>query len=104
MQLVFQLANDEGKFSVNNEGYIILADSLDRESTSSYNLTVTVSDSGQPRFSTTGYLYIEVTDINDERPQLERVRIYLVSTIAYASSYNLMHRTRTISWFLRTLR
>ena len=61
------------KFSINNEGCITLIDSLDRESTSAYNVTVTVSDRGQPQFSATDYLFIEVTDINDEAPQLDRV-------------------------------
>lgn len=72
--MVFQLANDEGKFSIDNNGLISLADSLDRETTDSYNLTVTVSDRGQPSRSATDYLYIEVTDENDVSPQLERVR------------------------------
>ena len=74
LQLVFQLANDEGKFSVTNDGRITLADSLDRESTDSYNITVTVSDRGQPVRSATDYLYVLVDDVNDEPPQLERVR------------------------------
>lgn len=71
--MIFQLANDEGKFSIDNEGYITLSGSLDRESASSYNITVTVLDRGQPQFSATNYLYIEVTDVNDVEPELERV-------------------------------
>lgn len=74
LQLVFQLANDEGKFSIDGEGRIRLLDTLDREERGSYNLTVTVSDRGQRPLSTTDYLFIEVTDVNDERPQLDRVR------------------------------
>lgn len=74
--MVFQLANDEGKFSIDGEGRITLLDTLDRESRPSYNLTVTVSDRGQRPLSTTGYLFIEVTDVNDERPRLDRVSHY----------------------------
>lgn len=73
LQLVFQLSNDQGKFSINNQGYITLLDSLDRETRSSYNISVTVSDRGQQPLSATDYLYIEVTDVNDVRPQLDRV-------------------------------
>lgn len=72
-QLVFQLTNDEGVFSINSNGQIRLAASLDRETTSSYNLTVTVSDRGQPPRSVSDYLYVEVTDINDVRPRFQRV-------------------------------
>ena len=39
----------------------------------SYNITVTVLDRGQPQFSETNYLFIEVTDVNDVEPELERV-------------------------------
>lgn len=70
---MYQLANDEGKFSITGDGDIILADTLDRESTDFYNLTVTVSDRGQPVLSTTDYLPVIVTDINDEAPRLNRV-------------------------------
>ena len=75
LQLVFQLANDEGRFAISDDGSITLAQSLDREATDSYNLTVTVSDRGQPVRSATDYLYVEVTDVNDEPPILERVRV-----------------------------
>ena len=83
VQLVFQLANDEGRFSVDDEGQITLLDSLNREARGSYNLTVTVSDRGQQPRSTTGYLYIEVTDVNDEEPQLDRVRVQARDTYDY---------------------
>ena len=67
------MANDEGRFSIDNEGRITLSGSLDRESAGSYNITVTVLDRGQPQFSETNYLFIEVTDVNDVEPELERV-------------------------------
>ena len=70
---MFQLTNDEGRFAIDENGVITLAASLDREATSSYNITVTVSDRGQPPESATNYLYVEVTDINDVSPQLDRV-------------------------------
>lgn len=75
IQLVFRLTNDQGKFSINNQGYITLLDSLDRETRSSYNVTVTVSDRGQQPLTATGYLFIEVTDVNDVEPELDRVRL-----------------------------
>lgn len=74
---MFQLANDEGRFAIDNNGVITLASSLDRESRSSYNISVTVSDRGQSPLSATEYVYVEVTDVNDVSPQLETVRIML---------------------------
>ena len=71
---MYQLANDEGKFVIDEDGAITLASSLDRETTGFYNLTVTVSDQGQPSRSATNYLYIRVEDINDVPPEIETVR------------------------------
>lgn len=72
---MFQLTNDEGRFSIDDEGRITLLAGLNREARDSYNLTVTVSDRGQQPRSTTDYLYIEVTDVNDEQPRLDRVSL-----------------------------
>ncbi len=73
-QLVFLLANDEGKFAIDDNGVITLISSLDRETTDSYNLTVTVRDQGQPSNSATTYVYVMVEDVNDVVPAIDAVR------------------------------
>ena len=70
---MYQLANDEGRFSIDDNGRITLAASLDREFTDSYNITVTVTDRGQPPRTATEHLFLEVLDVNDVDPQFERV-------------------------------
>ncbi|XP_066284596.1 protocadherin Fat 4-like [Branchiostoma lanceolatum] len=64
--------NGEGKFSIDGStGEVILADSLDRESTASYTLTVRASDGiisgGTPNTNTTT-VTITVGDANDNDP------------------------------------
>ena len=73
-ELVYQLANEEGRFSVDANGVITLTATLDFETTVQYNITVTVSDRGQPQQSLTDFLIVAVTDVNDNPPVFERVR------------------------------
>ena len=68
MQIFYQLSNDEGRFAISSSGSITLVNSLDRETTDRYNLTVTAFDRGQPQMSVTNYLTISVSDENDVVP------------------------------------
>ena len=60
--------NTNGDFNVSNDGQIKTTRLLDRERTAVYNLTVTVSDQGDPPLSTIIDVNFEVTDLNDEPP------------------------------------
>ena len=55
--------NDAGKFSVSSSGQITVAAALDFETVESYNLTIVVEDAASNTF--TGYVEVEVTDVND---------------------------------------
>ncbi|XP_076316217.1 fat-like cadherin-related tumor suppressor homolog isoform X4 [Tachypleus tridentatus] len=58
-----------GQFKMNKEdGYIILASPLDRESVSTYVLEVECKDSGTPSLSAIVLVNIEVSDVNDNPP------------------------------------
>ena len=72
-QISYQLSNDEGKFEISSTGVITLINSLDREITDQYNLTVIAFDRGQPQMSAIGYLLITVEDENDVTPTFLRV-------------------------------
>lgn len=69
-----------GHFSVDEYGKIKLARKLDREATDFYNLTLTASDSKSlpESLTSTTYIGVTVTDINDNYPQFSE-RSYSVS-------------------------
>ena len=58
--------NDEGKFSINNDGDISIVSMLDFETTTSYNLTIEASDGEQ---TDTASLFVNVLDENEFPPQ-----------------------------------
>ena len=65
--------NDDGKFVIdNNTGMVETAGLLDRETTASYNLTVTAYDGSLPprRRYQNGQLTINVLDVNDNSPSI----------------------------------
>ncbi|GFQ74088.1 fat-like cadherin-related tumor suppressor homolog [Trichonephila clavata] len=49
-------------------GYVSLASELDREKVSNYVLEICATDSGIPTLSSTSFLNIEVSDVNDNPP------------------------------------
>lgn len=49
-------------------GWVYLAKPLDRETISTYKMTVTATDNGIPSLSTTAKLLINVVDANDNEP------------------------------------
>ncbi|XP_075318484.1 protocadherin-23 [Odontesthes bonariensis] len=51
-----------------NVGKIVLCNPLDRETTESYELTVSVSDRGTPPLNTSAVIRVTVTDCNDNAP------------------------------------
>ncbi|XP_062381375.1 protocadherin alpha-8-like [Sardina pilchardus] len=60
----------ELKPSVQNNMYsLVIKQRLDRELESHYDITITATDLGQPPLSTTETLTIEVSDVNDNRPE-----------------------------------
>ncbi|PWA23520.1 hypothetical protein CCH79_00006104 [Gambusia affinis] len=63
---------------------LVLRQHLDRESVSHYDITITATDSGQPRLSTFKTLSIDVSDTNDNAPQFlyNPVELYLTENNA----------------------
>ncbi|XP_068583246.1 protocadherin-23 [Cebidichthys violaceus] len=51
-----------------NVGKLVLCNPLDRETTESYALTVSVSDRGMPSLNSTAVIMVTVTDCNDNAP------------------------------------
>ncbi|XP_017654270.1 protocadherin beta-12-like [Nannospalax galili] len=56
------------KSSVQNYYTLETQHPLDRESTSKYNITITVTDLGTPRLKTQHNITVEVSDVNDNAP------------------------------------
>ncbi|XP_048667636.1 protocadherin gamma-A5 isoform X11 [Marmota marmota marmota] len=54
--------------SVDNYYHLLTTRTLDREETSDYNITVTVTDHGTPPLSTENQISLKVADINDNPP------------------------------------
>ena len=89
-QVLYQLANDEGKFSINaTTGDVIVSESLDREVSSMYNLTVTAVDRGQPQKSAVQNILIDVLDVNDVIPMFERVCFH-DATVVYSQCIDII--------------
>ncbi|XP_054424264.1 protocadherin gamma-A2 isoform X6 [Pteronotus mesoamericanus] len=54
--------------SVDNYHRLVTTNALDREQFSSYNITVTAKDGGNPSLSTDAHVLLQVADINDNPP------------------------------------
>lgn len=67
---------------------------LDRETKSSYNIIVEVSDHGQPPQAATTVLHINVLDIDDHKPRFNRdvVSIWGIRTFMKYSYYIMSNR------------
>ncbi|XP_023405761.2 protocadherin gamma-A5-like [Loxodonta africana] len=63
MNLPFKLEK-----SVDNYYHLLTTKTLDREETSGYNITVTVTDRGNPPLSTETHISLKVADVNDNPP------------------------------------
>ncbi|XP_035677121.1 protocadherin Fat 4-like [Branchiostoma floridae] len=61
--------NNAGMFEISaTNGQIGIKRRLDREDTDYYVLTVTATDMGSPALSSSVYVYVNVTDVNDNQP------------------------------------
>ncbi len=66
--LISYSITEENLFSIDSSGVVRTSSSLDSETTSSYTLTLTASDSGQSQLSTNSTLVVVVEDVNDNTP------------------------------------
>ncbi|XP_060109618.1 protocadherin beta-16-like isoform X3 [Heteronotia binoei] len=60
------------KVSVNNYYQLVTQQPLDRESVSEYNITITATDRGSPRLTSTRIINVQVSDVNDNTPVFEK--------------------------------
>uniref|UniRef100_A0A8C5MIE0 Cadherin domain-containing protein n=1 Tax=Leptobrachium leishanense TaxID=445787 RepID=A0A8C5MIE0_9ANUR len=63
----FKLISSSSKFYK-----IVTKSSLDREQTSSYNITIQASDKGSPLLSSKQIIKLDVSDVNDNAPMFEK--------------------------------
>ncbi|XP_055285627.1 protocadherin gamma-B2-like isoform X2 [Moschus berezovskii] len=62
--------------SVDNYYHLLTTRVLDREEISDYNITVTVTDCGNPPLSTENHIFLKVADINDNPPIFPHTSYY----------------------------
>ena len=72
LQFSIESGNDEGKFFVNPRGEVVLVSSLDRETTESYTLIISVMDGANQSATNQTRVVITVSDINDHPPQFNQ--------------------------------
>ncbi|XP_053383201.1 protocadherin Fat 4-like [Mercenaria mercenaria] len=61
--------NGTDLFIINDDGGLNLTRPLDREKRDHYEVTITATDSGSPRLSSSLHVHVNVLDINDNRPE-----------------------------------
>ncbi|KAL8194366.1 UNVERIFIED_CONTAM: hypothetical protein K2H54_016297 [Gekko kuhli] len=60
------------KASENNYYQLVTHQPLDRERVSEYNITITVTDWGSPRLTSTRIISVQISDVNDNSPVFEK--------------------------------
>ncbi|XP_075902941.1 protocadherin alpha-6-like [Nelusetta ayraudi] len=67
------------KLESNYKNYysLVVDGPLDRESESQYNISITVTDEGSPRLSSTSIINVKVSDVNDNKPVFAEKVIYV---------------------------
>ncbi|XP_048371978.1 protocadherin beta-16-like [Sphaerodactylus townsendi] len=60
------------KNSVNNYYQLVTQQPLDREKDSEYNVTITATDQGSPRLTSTRIINVQISDVNDNAPVFEK--------------------------------
>ncbi|XP_029134901.2 protocadherin alpha-8 isoform X15 [Labrus bergylta] len=65
------------KLETNYKNYysLVIAEALDRELISNYNITIRATDEGKPPLSNTTVVHIQVSDVNDNLPQFSEKAI-----------------------------
>ncbi|XP_066446750.1 protocadherin gamma-B7-like isoform X20 [Eleutherodactylus coqui] len=66
--LPFELISSTGNFH-----RIVTKNILDREQISSYNITIQASDKGSPEMTSTKFIQIEISDVNDNAPVFDKL-------------------------------
>lgn len=60
-----------GQFLVDQSGWVVVADSLDREKISQHRIMVLATDAGSPQLTGTAIVMVTILDINDNGPEFE---------------------------------
>uniref|UniRef100_A0A667YI88 Cadherin domain-containing protein n=1 Tax=Myripristis murdjan TaxID=586833 RepID=A0A667YI88_9TELE len=60
-----------GQFLVDQSGWVVVADSLDREKISQHRIIVLATDTGSPPLTGTAIVMVTVLDVNDNGPEFE---------------------------------
>ncbi|XP_069392731.1 neural-cadherin isoform X1 [Paralichthys olivaceus] len=60
-----------GQFLVDQSGWVVVADSLDREKISQHRIMVLATDAGSPSLTGTAIVIVTVLDVNDNGPEFE---------------------------------
>ncbi|CAI9732107.1 protocadherin Fat 1 isoform X3 [Octopus vulgaris] len=69
---VLSKGNEQGKFSISNEGKLYILSELDREKKDNYELVITAADLGKPSKTASRNITVTVLDVNDCSPVFER--------------------------------
>ncbi|KAH0617555.1 hypothetical protein JD844_015936 [Phrynosoma platyrhinos] len=64
-------SDPNGRFSVVNDGWVIVAGSLDYETVAQYQLVVIATDMGQPTLSSSATVLVTLQDVNDNGPEFD---------------------------------
>ncbi|KAL8194358.1 UNVERIFIED_CONTAM: hypothetical protein K2H54_016233 [Gekko kuhli] len=60
------------KATVNNYYQLVTQQTIDREKVSEYNITITATDWGSPRLTSTRIINVQISDVNDNAPVFEK--------------------------------
>ncbi|KAH0618139.1 hypothetical protein JD844_017125 [Phrynosoma platyrhinos] len=56
----------------NNYYQLVIQSPLDRERVPEYNVTITATDQGSPRLTSTRIIHVQISDVNDNTPEFEK--------------------------------
>lgn len=94
-RLSYKLTSPGEEFAIDNDGWITVKSSIDRETTSAHRLTVEVSDGGRPALSDSAAVVVTVVDKNDNPPVFAECNLTAVVQEGGESGRHLL--TATIS-------
>uniref|UniRef100_A0A8C2WYZ7 Cadherin domain-containing protein n=1 Tax=Cyclopterus lumpus TaxID=8103 RepID=A0A8C2WYZ7_CYCLU len=64
-------SDPNGQFLVDQSGWVVVADALDREKISRHRIVVLAADAGSPPMTGTAIVMVTVLDVNDNGPEFE---------------------------------